>query len=291
MVEGVCSGCLLGLALGRRPPSRRSEDGGPARASADLARATSRWPQRGRGAGSRGRLQPLAAGLAEPLVAMPVELLRQAARRLRVAAFGVGARPSRWASLLNNLVARPRAGTHFSHLALKNVVAAGMAAVSAAVGYPGPHPAARPGRLLKLSLAYEVVVALAISISDHLEPLVADVPFGDVSWLCVWIVIFPLVVPAPPRWALGASLAAASTWPLGLLRRGSPRDARPSARARGGPQLPRGLRRRRPRPLRHLPSCVGSRSWAATSSRRSWTTGAWGRSGGPATICSPARWR
>ena len=67
----------------------------------------------------------------------------------------------------------------------------------------------------ELSLAYEVVVSLAISMGDHLEPLRPDVvPLATVSWLCVWIVIFPLVVPAPLRWALFANLASASTWPL-----------------------------------------------------------------------------
>jgi len=65
-----------------------------------------------------------------------------------------------------------------------------------------------------MSLGFEIAVALAISLHDHLEPLPAGVPLGAVSWLCVWIVAFPLVVPASPRWAFVAGLASASTWPL-----------------------------------------------------------------------------
>ena len=40
--------------------------------------------------------------------------------------------------------------------------------------------------------------------------------------------IFPLVVPAPPRWALGASLAAATTWPLAYFARRRQQASRPS---------------------------------------------------------------
>ena len=36
------------------------------------------------------------------------------------------------------------------------------------------------------------------------------VPLAPLSWLCVWIVVFPLFVPASPRWALLAGAAAAT---------------------------------------------------------------------------------
>jgi serine/threonine-protein kinase len=39
----------------------------------------------------------------------------------------------------------------------------------------------------------------------------------SVSWLCVWIVIFPVFVPASPRWAFVAGVLTASTWPLGYF--------------------------------------------------------------------------
>jgi serine/threonine-protein kinase len=37
---------------------------------------------------------------------------------------------------------------------------------------------------------------------------------GNLSWLAIWIAVFPLVVPASPRLALLAGLASATTWPL-----------------------------------------------------------------------------
>jgi serine/threonine-protein kinase len=118
--------------------------------------------------------------------------------------------------VLNNLI--EASGWHtFNLLAFKNVILALMVGASTAVVWLTHSGRLGPTRLLRVSLGYEVVVALAISLSDHLEPLRADVPLAAISWLCVWIVIFPLVVPASPRWALVAGLASASTWPLGYL--------------------------------------------------------------------------
>jgi serine/threonine-protein kinase len=143
---------------------------------------------------------------------MPAELLRQAARRLRLAAAGVVLSLA-VSIVLNNLI--EASGWHtFNLLAFKNVILALMVGASAAVVWLTHSGRLGPTRLLRVSLGYEVIVALAISLSDHLEPLRADVPLASISWLCVWIVIFPLVVPASPRWALVAGLASASTWPL-----------------------------------------------------------------------------
>jgi serine/threonine-protein kinase len=142
---------------------------------------------------------------------MPAELVRQAARRLRLAAWGLGLFFA-GGIVFNNLI--EAAGWYsFSNLALKNVAAATMVAVSAAVVWVAHSGRVGPARLLRVSLGFEIVVALGVSIHDHLEPVRAGVPGGAVSWLCVWIVIFPLFVPAPPRWALVGGLASASMWP------------------------------------------------------------------------------
>jgi serine/threonine-protein kinase len=146
---------------------------------------------------------------------MPVELLRQAARRLRDTALGLAAAFA-FSIAVNHLI-EASSWYSFAHPVLKHVVATVMAAASAWVAWMAHSRTLAPRQLLELSVAYEVAVALAISVGDHLEPLVADVPFASVSWLCVWIVIFPLVVPAPPRWTFVASFGAASTWPLAHL--------------------------------------------------------------------------
>jgi hypothetical protein len=204
-VEELCAACLLSLAL--------SQDAIPTEAISDPARATA-----GRGArpGTRPRtLSPIGTGVVAPAWAMPAELLRQAARRLRLAAVGV-ALGFAVSIVVNNLI--EASGWHvFSHLAFRNVIFAAMVGVSAAVVWLTHSGRLGPTRLLRVSLGFEVAVALAISLSDHLEPLYADVSLASISWLCVWIASFPLVVPASPRWALAAGLASASTWPLAYL--------------------------------------------------------------------------
>lgn len=214
-IEGLCSACLL--TLGLRGIGEEPEDGAEPEPAPKVPSGSGEGPSGAGRADARGRLRPLGAGLVAPLSAMPAELLHQAARRLRVAAFGfsLGFAVS---ILLNNLVASA-SWYSYSHLPLKNVVAAAMIAISVAVGFVVHTRPLAPGQLVMLTLTYEVVIALGISIGDHLEPLLADVPLSNVSWLCVCIVMFPLVVPAPPRRALLASVAAASTWPLAYLLR------------------------------------------------------------------------
>jgi serine/threonine-protein kinase len=143
------------------------------------------------------------------------DLLREASRRLELAsllvaaAFGV-------VLVLNNLLraadwpAAPRPAQH-------NLIAIAMIVVSGALFALSRSGRLEPRRLLDVGLVYEVVVALGISMGDHLGPLSSDRPLEEISWLCVWIVVLPLVVPATTGKALLASLAAASTWPLAFL--------------------------------------------------------------------------
>jgi serine/threonine-protein kinase len=143
---------------------------------------------------------------------MPVPLLRQASRPLRLAALGLGVAMA-VGIVLNNLF-EALGFFSFSHLALKNIVFAVMVAASTAMVFLTLSPRLTARGLLWMSMGYEVLVAFAISMSDHLEPLPAGVPMGSLSWLAIWIVVFPLVVPASPRLALLAGLASATTWPV-----------------------------------------------------------------------------
>jgi serine/threonine-protein kinase len=148
-------------------------------------------------------------------MAMPAELIRQASRRLVLAALGVGLAFAVAIVLINFVTV---AGWHqYGHVALRNTVSGTMIAISAVMGWVAHTGRLTPKRLLVASLVYETAVALGISLGDNLDPLSAELPLAVISWLCVWIAIFPLVVPAPPRWALVAGLASASTWPLAYV--------------------------------------------------------------------------
>src|SRR4029453_10487807 len=74
-------------------------------------------------------------------------------------------------------------------------------------------------RLLDLGLVFYVTGALAVAtgrVSASL-PHTPDVLFGLVPVECVWIVIYPLVVPTSPRRILIASMLAASPGPVPLV--------------------------------------------------------------------------
>jgi serine/threonine-protein kinase len=201
-VEDLCSACLLGLGLAREGERTAAT---PAPSAAPGASAAERT-------GRPSTLAPLGAGVVAPAWAMPAELLRQAARRLRLAAVGV-ALFFAGSIVLNNLIEALGWYT-FSNPSLRNVVGAAMVAISAGMVWLTHSGRLTPRHLLSVSLGYEVIVAFAASVSDHLEPYVITGPFATIPWLCLWIVIFPLFVPASPRWALVAGLASASTWPL-----------------------------------------------------------------------------
>jgi len=74
-------------------------------------------------------------------------------------------------------------------------------------------------RLLDMGLVFYVTSALGIAASrvSLSLPHTPDVLFGLVPVECVWIVIYPLVVPTPPRRILIASMLAASTGPVSLV--------------------------------------------------------------------------
>jgi len=155
---------------------------------------------------------------------LPPDLLREASRRLELLSLLLGATFG-GAIVLNNLVRG--AGWHqMAHPFAHDLVALTMIAMSAALYWLSRSGRVEPRRLLELGLAYEVVVAFGISMGDNLEPLADTRPLEAISWLCVWIVMFPVVVPATPARTLVASLAAASMWPLSFfvgLSLGQPR--------------------------------------------------------------------
>ena len=143
---------------------------------------------------------------------LPADLLREAGRRLEqvgvfvavafaiVLAINPLMRMAGWYAL-------PRPRTHA-------VVSLAIIAVSGVVAWTARRGFLTPDRLIDLGLVYEVIVAFGIAMGDNLTALGAERPLETISWLCVWIAMFPLIVPATRTRTIVASLAAASTWPL-----------------------------------------------------------------------------
>ena len=71
--------------------------------------------------------------------------------------------------------------------------------------------------LCEVGLFYEVAGAVGIDFHLTWMPITPDMTYGGISWVCVWMVLFVLIVPNTPGKTLLAALATASVTPLLLL--------------------------------------------------------------------------
>ncbi len=171
----------------------------------------------------------LASGAAEVSgVSLPPDLIAKAGRRLSLAAlvyagayglaYGSGRLTGDWAELWEpaRVPLTP------------DVWAALFIGLSVAMYFFARSSAIEARRLLDIGLVYEVVGAVGIEISLVWGLWPEGTQFAGISWVCVWIVFFPLIVPSTPGKTFVASLAAAASTPV-LYTIG---------RMNGGPQLP-----------------------------------------------------
>jgi len=76
--------------------------------------------------------------------------------------------------------------------------------------------------LMDLGLIYNVVGSLGISMTEMWgveanEAILTGPQWAGISWVCVWIIVFPVLVPSTPGKTLLSLIAAASMLPLALL--------------------------------------------------------------------------
>jgi serine/threonine-protein kinase len=159
------------------------------------------------------RPSPLPAGSTQSL---PDDLALEAAGRLRILCLVLGAL---WIMglTLNHLVA-PFLGLRAEQVVpwfqVADLLAVACLVLSAAVYWSAPRLATGGSRLFNVAVAYQVATAFAIGLINQWYPLAIA---GRLSWICVLILIFPSIVPGPPRQVLLGSLLAASMDPVGLL--------------------------------------------------------------------------
>jgi tRNA A-37 threonylcarbamoyl transferase component Bud32 len=149
---------------------------------------------------------------------LPEDLLQEAAHRLGVVCL-VSA--GLWAA--NFLVVHfvhPLPGTlasdqlarHGEWMPVFDAVGGASFVLSLALFWYTHHSRKSPKFLLDLALVYEVLIALSIGLLDY----AVGTPAG-VSWIAVIILLFPPVIPSPPRKTLVTALLAASMDPLAAL--------------------------------------------------------------------------
>jgi len=150
---------------------------------------------------------------------LPPDLLREARDRLRILALLL-AFVFATVNYISPLLAGPEhVAHHFANLArwAPGVLSITLALVVAVLcGMPRISDQA----LLGIGLVFEVVASFGIAATEYSQfyaPIqVGPGDFGGVglSWVAVWILLFTVVIPTPPRKALIAALASASAVPL-----------------------------------------------------------------------------
>ena len=77
----------------------------------------------------------------------------------------------------------------------------------------------RPAAVTVLALAFEVVSSYGIAAAEFLQPggLNVGASWIGLSWVSVWMLLFNVVVPTAPRYAVIAALAAVSSVPAMVL--------------------------------------------------------------------------
>ncbi len=91
------------------------------------------------------------------------------------------------------------------------------ATASAAVWWLARQSWISPSRLLTVGLVYQVVICLQIGITMPWQFYLNEGNILPLTWTPTVIVLFPLIMPGPPRRMLAAAIAAGATGPLGLL--------------------------------------------------------------------------
>jgi hypothetical protein len=94
---------------------------------------------------------------------------------------------------------------------------AALALASAVVWWLARQSWISPSRLLTVGLVYQVVICLQIGITMPWQFYLNEGNILPLTWTPTVIVLFPLIMPGPPRRMLAAAIAAGATGPLGLL--------------------------------------------------------------------------
>jgi eukaryotic-like serine/threonine-protein kinase len=94
---------------------------------------------------------------------------------------------------------------------------AAVAVASAGIWWVAREGHASPSRLLTLGLIYEVVVCFAVAFTTMWQWYIEKGVVPPLTWVPTIIVLFPLIMPGPPRRMLVAAIVAGATSPLALL--------------------------------------------------------------------------
>jgi eukaryotic-like serine/threonine-protein kinase len=94
---------------------------------------------------------------------------------------------------------------------------AAAAATSAGVWWMAGRRSTSPSRLHTIGLVYQVVICFQIAFTTMWEWWITKGVVPPLTWVPTVVVLFPLIMPGPPRRMLAAAIVAASMSPLALF--------------------------------------------------------------------------
>ena len=167
-------------------------------------------------------LRPAAHSLGgHGISAFPPEVLEQVRGRVRLLsgllllafAFDLVVYAGNWLAILIGYPA-PRGFLGTGAFQVVNVVAV---AASAGLWWVAHSRRVSPTRLHTLGLIYEIIICFIIATITFWQYYLVNQMLPNLTWIPVVIVLFPLIMPGPPRRMLAAAIAAGATAPAALL--------------------------------------------------------------------------
>ena len=152
--------------------------------------------------------------------ALPPDLLEQVRGRVRLlaalllAAFSFDIVIYLAETLVAALQGTGAPGRNDSAFQWVNLAAVG---ASAFLWWTARKGATRPSTLLTMGLTYEVVICAVISTVAIWQHFLEYGMIPNLTWVPAVVILFPLILPGPPRRVLAGAMAAGATVPLALL--------------------------------------------------------------------------
>ena len=149
--------------------------------------------------------------LARRSASIAPDLLRRSLKRIERFAAGLGA--LHLISLLIGLLGHAAGAVGRRELEQNALVALVWLPASALLYYLARRRQDAPEQVFRYALVYEVLLCAHLSFAEWwaVDP---QVPFRGISWVCLVVVVFPLLVPSTPRRTLWVATLAASMGPL-----------------------------------------------------------------------------
>jgi len=97
------------------------------------------------------------------------------------------------------------------------LVSLAIVALSAGLWFTARSTRVSSGRLIAVGLAYEFLICADISVRSNWLHFASNGTLPNLTWVPAVVILFPLVLPGPPRRMLAGAIASAATAPIAIV--------------------------------------------------------------------------